>query len=78
MADRISFLERIRLLREYNSYRRDVRRANPSWSEEEVCTAALDQMKAIHGESSDWSSVLQMILEFLMKLLPFFFLADEA
>lgn len=73
----LSLREKIRYLREYNQLRREIRRTNPFWSEEEVCAEALDKMRETYGANADWQTILQMILEFLMKILPFFFLADE-
>lgn len=73
----LSFRDKIRYLREYNALRRDVRRTNPTWSEDEVCAEALELMQAKYGTQADWSTIIQMILEFLMKILPFFFLAQS-
>jgi hypothetical protein len=73
----MGFLDKFRLLREFNQARRQARRDHPEWDEEDCCAAAVDVMEAKYGASPDWQSILQMLLEFIMKLLPFFFLAQE-
>lgn len=65
--------ERVKYLREFNQARRHARRDNPGWSEEEVCAAALEQMELKYGANPDWQTIIQMILEFIMSILPFFF-----
>lgn len=65
--------ERVKYLREFNQERRQARRDNPDWSEEEVCAAALEQMELKYGANPDWQTIIQMILEFIMSILPFFF-----
>lgn len=73
----MSYFQRVQLLREFNRYSREIRRENPAWPEDVVRAAALDSMKAVHGDSPDWKNILQMLLQFLMTILPFFFLAEE-
>ena len=73
----MQFLQRVRMLREFNLARRTFRDANPDWSEEECCMAALDGMKEKYGAAPDWPAIFKLLFEFLLKLLPFIFLADE-
>ncbi|NLX55083.1 MAG: hypothetical protein GXY58_08215 [Planctomycetaceae bacterium] len=73
----MKFVEKFRLLREFNQARRQARRDHPEWDEEDCCAAAVDVMEAKYGASPDWQSILQMIIEFIMSILPFFFLAKE-
>jgi hypothetical protein len=74
----MKFLEKFRLLREFNQLRREARDSNPTWDEEECCAYAMDAMKAKYGASPDWQSIVQMLLEFIMRILPFLFLAKDA
>lgn len=73
----MTFFQRIKLLREFNSNRRRHRREHPEWSDEECYAAALDDMRETYGDTPDWNSILKMLLEFLMSILPFFFLSEE-
>ena len=70
----MQFLQRIRLLREFNAARRAAAEAHPEYGEEECCADALDQLKAKYGASPDWPKIFQLLIEFLLKFLPFLFL----
>jgi hypothetical protein len=70
---KMTLRERVKYLREFNQARRQARRDNPGWSEDEVCAAALEQMQLKYGDNPDWQTIVQMILEFIMSILPFFF-----
>ena len=73
----MKLLEKIRYLREFNQSRRQARRDHPEWDEEDCCAAALDAMESKYGANADWKSILQMLIEFIMSILPFLFLAEE-
>ena len=70
----MQFLQRIRLLREFNAARRQAAEAHPEWNEEECCADALDRMKAKYGSAPDWPAIWKLLIEFLLKFLPFLFL----
>ena len=71
------FVEKIRYIREFNKLRRDIQASNPTWSQEEVIAEAMEQMKAKFGADTNWLEIIKVIMELIMKILPFFMLAEE-
>lgn len=73
----MKFLERVRYVREFNRHCRSIAKEHPDWERDEVYAQALDNMQVAYGASPDWQNILQLLLRFILTILPFFFLSEE-
>ena len=70
--------KKFKMLREFNQLRNQAAKDHPEWDDEECCAFAMDAMTQKYGADPDWSSIIQMIIEFIISILPFLFLAKES
>lgn len=70
--DRLSFRDKLKIRREFVAHVREIRRENPQMTLEDAAAEATARMEAIYGASPDWKSIVELIMEVLLKLLPFF------
>lgn len=68
----LSFRDRLKIRREFVGHLREIRRENPQMTLEDAAAEATARMEAIYGDSPDWKTILELIMEVLLKLLPFF------